>query len=152
MKTLLLALFLFTFTVSTVSAMQSDTIGHIQTIKGKASILRGSKTEAASKGSPVYAGDTIKTSKTGAVGIVLIDETTLSLGPDSTIILKDYIFNPKENRFSIIARMAKGTFSYLSGIIGKLSPESIHLEIPEATIAVRGTRLLIKVDGQNADN
>jgi len=146
MKTLLLALLLITFTVSTVFAQSPETIGHIQTIRGEASILRNSKTEAVLKGAPVYRGDTIKTAKTGAVGIVLTDETTFSLGPDSTITLKDYVFNPKESKFSIIARMAKGTFSYLSGMIGKLSPESIHLEIPEATIAVRGTRLLIKVD------
>ncbi len=146
MKTSLLAIFLFTLTVSTVFAQTPETIGHIQTIRGEASILRNSKTEAALKGSPVYLGDTIKTTKTGAVGIVLTDETTFSLGPDSTITLKDYLFNPKESKFSIIARLTKGTFSYLSGIIAKLSPESIRLEIPEATIAVRGTRLLIKVD------
>ncbi len=146
MKTLLVALSFITFTVSTASAQPANTIGHIQTIRGEASILRNNKSEAAAKGSPVFLGDTIKTAKSGAVGIVLTDETTFSVGPDSVIVFKDYLFNPKQSKFSIIARMAKGTFSYLSGIIGKLSPESIHLEVPEATIAVRGTRLLIKVD------
>ncbi len=41
--------------------------------------------------------------------------------------------------------MIKGTFAYLSGLIGKLSPDTLQLEIPEATIVVRGTKLLIEV-------
>ena len=76
----------------------------------------------------------------------MADDASLSLGPDSEITLKDYLFNPKEGKFAFVTRIAKGTFSYLSGIIGKLSPDSIRLEIPDATIAVRGTRLLVKVE------
>jgi len=42
-------------------------------------------------------------------------------------------------------KMAKGTFSYLSGLIAKLAPDSVKLLIPDATIAVRGTKLLVDV-------
>jgi hypothetical protein len=41
--------------------------------------------------------------------------------------------------------MAKGTFAYLAGLIGKLAPGSIQLLIPDAIIAVRGTKLLVEV-------
>ncbi len=75
----------------------------------------------------------------------MLDDTTLSLGPNSEIIIKDYAFAPKEGKFAFLGRMVKGTFSYISGLIGKLSPNSIQLEIPDATIAVRGTKLLVEV-------
>jgi hypothetical protein len=41
--------------------------------------------------------------------------------------------------------MAKGTFVYLSGLIGKLSPDAVKLTLPDATVGVRGTKLLIDV-------
>ena len=53
-----------------------------------------------------------------------------------------------KGKFAFLARMVKGTFSYISGLIGKLSPNSVQLEIPDATIAVRGTKLLVEVQEQ----
>ncbi len=146
MKTIILVFSLMLFTISPAAALQPEAIGHIQTLKGAASILRSDKTVPAAVGVLLYSGDTIRTAKSDSVGIVLTDDSTFSLGPNSEIVLKDYLFNPKKGQFSIVARMAKGTFSYLSGIIGKLSPNSIHLELPDATIAVRGTKLFIKVE------
>lgn len=146
MKTIILGLLLILLAISPAAAVQPDAIGRIQTIKGAVSILRGSSTLSAVAGSAVYRGDTIRTEKAASAGIVLADDSTLSLGPASEIVLKDYLFNPKEGKFAFVTRMAKGTFAYISGIIGKLDPNSIRMEIPEATIAVRGTRLLVAVE------
>ena len=46
----------------------------------------------------------------------------------------------------MIARIAKGTISYISGIIGRQSPESVKFQTPDATIGVRGTQFLVKVE------
>lgn len=148
MKTLMLGLFLSLFSVSltVASDLQSNAIGHIQTLKGAVSIQRGSSTLSASVGTPLLCSDTIRTGKASSAGIVMADDSTLSLGANSELVLKDYTFNPKEGKFSFVTQMAKGTFSYLSGIIGKLAPDSIRMEMPEATIAVRGTKLLVSVE------
>lgn len=143
---MILGLSLILFTISPAAALQPNVIGHIQTLKGPASIQRGNNNVPAAVGAPLYSGDTIRTAKTGSVGIVLADDSTISLGPDSEIAIKDYLFNPKEGKFAFVTRMTKGTFAYLSGMIAKLSPSSIRMEIPDASIAVRGTRLLIKVE------
>jgi len=146
LKSILIGLSLVLLTISPAVALQPDAIGQIQTLKGTATILRNGATVAAGVSVPVYRGDTVRTDKSGSVGIVLTDDSSFSLGPNSEIVLKDYLFNPKEGKFAMITRMAKGTFAYLSGMIAKLSPNSIRLEIPDATIAVRGTRLLIKIE------
>jgi hypothetical protein len=146
MKTALLGIFLILLGTRPAAALQPNAIGHIQTLKGPAFIQRGSSSLAAAVGSPVYGGDRIRTAKTGSVGIVMADDSSFSLGPNSEIAIKDYLFNPKEGKFAFVMRMTRGTFAYLSGIIAKLSPNSIRLEIPDASIAVRGTRLLIKVE------
>jgi hypothetical protein len=42
--------------------------------------------------------------------------------------------------------MLKGTVAYLSGLISKLSPDSAHLETPTASIGIRGTKFVVKVE------
>jgi hypothetical protein len=42
--------------------------------------------------------------------------------------------------------LSRGTLSYLSGLIGKLAPESARFETPVASIGIRGTRFAMKVD------
>lgn len=145
MKALAAGLLLLFFTLSPAYALQTDTIGHIHTLKGNATIVRGTVTLPATIGAALNRGDLVRTGKPGSVGIVLADDTTISLGPNSELSLKEYAFNPQEGKYSLIVRMMKGTFGYLSGIIGKLSPGAVQLLIPDATIAVRGTKLLVDV-------
>jgi hypothetical protein len=38
--------------------------------------------------------------------------------------------------------------AYLSGLIGKLSPESVRIETPTASIGVRGTHFAVKAGDQ----
>ena len=146
MKTMAFSLLILLLMTSPATAFHPDSIGHIQSLNGAATIHRGNATTPAVTLLPIYRGDTIRTSKTGSIGIVLVDDTTFSLGPNSEIVIADYLFNPKEGKFSMITRMVKGTFSYISGLIGKLSPESIKMELPNATISVRGTKLLINIE------
>ena len=44
----------------------------------------------------------------------------------------------------MITRMVKGTASYISGIIGRQSPESVSFQIPDATIGIRKTQFLVR--------
>lgn len=146
MRTIALSILLILFAISPATAFHPNSIGHIQTLNGTATILRGDTSIPAARALPVFRGDRIQTSKTGSLGIVLSDDTTFSLGPNSEIVMEDYLFNPIEGKFSMVTKMVKGTFSYISGLIGKLSPGSIKMELPNATIAVRGTKLLINIE------
>lgn len=146
MKTVVCGLLLALLAVlPSTFALAADSIGRIHTMNGDVSILRGSSTLSATVGTALHRGDLIRTGKPGAAGIVLTDDTTISLGPNSELSLKEYAFVPKEGKFSLVASMMKGTFSYLTGLIGKLAPGSVQLLIPDATIAVRGTKLLVDV-------
>lgn len=145
MKTTTFGLLLSFLIISPATVFAVDTIGQVHTLKGTAAILRGTDTVTASVGTTLYRGDRVRTGKPGAVGIVLTDDTTISLGPNSELALKEYVFSPKEGKFQLAARMMKGSFAYLSGLIGKLAPDTVQLAIPDATIAVRGTKLLVEV-------
>jgi hypothetical protein len=146
MRTLSCAFLIAMLFAQPVLASQSvDKIGHIQNLEGTASILRDGTTLAGAAGAALYRGDLVRTGKPGAVGIVLTDDTSISLGSGSELSLNDYAFDPKESKFALAIRMIKGTFSYISGQIVKLAPDSAQLHTPDATIAVRGTKLLIQI-------
>lgn len=131
----------------TVMAMEESPVGSIKTLEGEVVITRNGQDLLAKLPGLMFKRDEIRTGPDGRVGIVLRDDTLLSLGPQSRLVLADFVFEPKHDRFSVWIKMLKGTFVYLSGVIAKLSPDSIRLETPDSTIAVRGTKLLIRVDG-----
>ena len=145
MKATICIIFLLFCFFSPVAVLSAEKIGYIQTLNGSVSISNGSLSLPAQIRAAVHQGDFVRTSDRSSVGIVLNDDTTISLGPNSEFLIKNYTFDPKAGKFAFLARMIKGTFVYLSGLIGKLSPDTVQLEIPEATIAVRGTKLLIEV-------
>ncbi len=123
----------------------SEVIGHVQHLKGTASVVRDSAVLALTAGAALHKGDVVRTGKPGAAGMVLTDDTTISLGSGSEIALNDYVFQPKDGQFALALKMVKGTFAYVTGQIVRLSPESAQVLTPDATIAVRGTKLLIQI-------
>ncbi len=141
MRVLLLLVLFFLLPLAVVAAP----VGTVKTVSGEALIDRQGQLLVAVAGMPVFAQDHLQTQPGSTLGVILRDDTSLTLGPGSRMQIKDYLFEPKNSAFSLVLKMLKGSFLFMSGVIGKLAPESIQLETPESTIAVRGTRLLIKV-------
>jgi hypothetical protein len=136
----------FFLCLATVDAAAEEFVGLVKSVEGQASLLRGSETEAVVPGMEIKMGDILKTGDGGAVGLIFSDDTVIAMGPRTELAVEDYLFEPIEGKLSFIAKILRGTISYLSGQIAKLSPESVKLVTPAATIGVRGTHVLIKVD------
>jgi hypothetical protein len=134
------------FLVSSAAASDGS-VARVKTVKGPASIVRGQSVIPAVSNEKVFQGDTLRTGADGSLGVVFRDDTLISLGPNSELVVDVFLFAPAEGKLSIVTRMLRGTAAYVSGIIAKLSPQSARFETPVATIGIRGTRLLVKVDG-----
>ena len=127
-------------------AADSDHVGIIKSLAGDVSIARNDRTVKAADNMRLQKGDQIRTGGNGKVGLIFEDDTVISLGPNSMIAIDDFLFQPNEKRLSFIARIIQGTVSYLSGQIAKLAPNQARLETPHATVGMRGTHVLVKVD------
>jgi hypothetical protein len=127
------------------AAVAGETIGVVRTASGDAAVTRVGGTLPASPGLKVMVGDTLVTGRDGSLGVILRDNSSLSIGPESRLVLRSFLFSPAEGKFDLVARITGGTMAYLSGLIGKLSPESARFETPTATIGIRGTRFAVKV-------
>jgi hypothetical protein len=131
---------------STAVASSDIPVGTIKTVTGAASIVREQKVLPVMIGDRILEGDTLRTGTDGSLGTILKDDTFISLGPNSELAISEFIFVPAEGKFSIITRMLKGTATYLSGVIAKLSPQSVRFETPVASVGIRGTKFLVNVN------
>ena len=146
MKTISFLFSILFFLVTSPVFSETTRIGTIKTAKGSVIVIRGDDQQSGGIGFQVFQKDLIRTGNDGGVGVVFIDNTVLSLGPDTELVIEEYVFVPQKNWLSMIVRMIKGTASYLSGIIGKQSPENVKFKTPQAIIGIRGTKFLVKVD------
>jgi hypothetical protein len=122
-------------------------LGSIKTVKGTAVIVRQNQTRPAKMGEKIFKNDSFKTGSDGALGMVFKDDTLLSLGPDTEVTINEFLFSPAEGKLSMVTRLIKGTVVYLSGVIAKLSPESVRFETPVGNVGIRGTKFAIKIEG-----
>ncbi len=122
------------------------TIGVVRNSAGPATVTRGGKVLPATAGTLLRLGDTLGTGPDGSLGVILRDDSSLSVGPSSSLVLRDFLFSPSEGKFALLVRLSKGTMAYLSGLIGKLAPEKARFEIPTATIGIRGTHFVVRAE------
>ena len=97
---------------------------------------------------PVYESDLVQTGGDGELGITFRDDTRISLGPNSRIELKHFVFKPAAEQYGFILRLAFGTLEYISGLTVKLAPDAMSIETPGFTVGARGTRFVVRTEGQ----
>ena len=120
-------------------------VGRVKTYQPESVILHQGTERPVEKGTPVHVGDRIVTGPDGAVGITFVDGSVLSLGPGTEFILDELRFNPADKDVSFLSRLQRGTATFLSGAIGRILPQSVKFKTPTATLGLRGTKVLIKV-------
>lgn len=125
---------------------QAAPAGDIQKLSGTVSIVRDGKRLTPHAGDPLETQDLIQTGADGSIGISFMDGTRLSLGPSSEARLDSYLFAPLEAQYSFGMRLLRGTAAYASGKLGKLAPSAVRIDTPQATIGIRGTRFVMKVE------
>lgn len=124
-------------------------IGNIKNLTGDVKVVRDNLEFVPVHGTDLFNKDLLKTGPDGTVGILLLDDTIFSLGHDSELKLDKFHFDPPNKLFSMVTRLVKGSFIYISGLMGKMSPESIELQTPDGTVTIRGTKLAIQVRENN---
>ncbi|RXZ33793.1 hypothetical protein D9O50_11920 [Oxalobacteraceae bacterium CAVE-383] len=127
------------------AAAAADKAGTVKIVQGSVSVQRQQTILPVAVGDPLYAEDRIVTAGDGSIGMTLRDDTLLSLGPKSSFVLEQYQFDPSDNSGKIIASITKGTLRFVTGLVGKLTPESQQLRTPTATIGIRGTDFIVDV-------
>lgn len=129
-----------------IDARALGTIGIIKSVSGEVHLINATSTIKALANMKLNQGDSIRTGPNSNVGLIFDDDTVVSLGSNSEMSITEFLFHPAAQELSFVATLITGTFSFISGQIAKLDPDKITLETPDATLGVRGTKFLVKID------
>ena len=134
--------------VSAVGAAEMELpAGRVKRSQGSVTVERAGQTRAVEVGTPVYVGDRVRTAADGAVGITLSDDTLLTAGPGSTLLINEFRFNTTTNDGNLLATLLKGTLSVVTGLIGKQAPQNVSFKTPTVVLGIRGTEFIIEARG-----
>ena len=123
----------------------ADPAGIIKTLSGPMSVVRGGATMPATVGMALEAKDVVRTGAAAAVGITLADDSGLSAGPETELVLEEFAFDSTTHDGTAITRLRRGTLSVASGKLAKRSPEAMKVRTPQSVLGVRGTLFAVKV-------
>ena len=121
-------------------------VGQIKNVSGPVVLLRNNKQQPAKPGDLLEQADVITTGADGSVGITFIDNSRLSAGPNSSIELKRFRFNPTTHEGESVTEIRRGTLAIVSGQIAKRSPDAMKVHTPTTILGVRGTTFAVKVE------
>jgi len=129
------------------SPLRAEQAGMVKVSRGIVSIEREGSKLAATVGTPVQVADRVRTGEDGSVGITLRDNTLLSAGPNSLIVIDRFAYDSVTQDGKVSVGIRKGTLAVASGRIAKRTPESVDFHTPTSILGVRGTEFVIEVAG-----
>lgn len=133
-------------TISVAFAEGSDYIAILKKPKNDVSVHRvDSEVTVKENSEYIFKGDIIETGSNSSATLIFNDGTIISLDSKSLLKIDDYLFKPSEKEYKFDLFLKEGVATFESGKMGKVAPEKISFNVPEGTIAVRGTKFLVEV-------
>ncbi|MES2584154.1 MAG: FecR family protein [Pseudomonadota bacterium] len=103
-------------------------------------------------GNAVAFGERFRTDSTGVIHILFMDRSSMTLGPNSELVIDDFVFQPETQRGNIAVNLLKGSLRAVGGFISKLTSSSgrsaVQVRSPTATIGIRGGITMLDANPQ----
>ena len=96
-------------------------------------------------GDKIYLNETILAGVDSGTQILLLDQSTFTIGSDSEVVMDTFIYDPATSEGKIVASVKQGSLKVISGLISKKNPDSLTVEVPEGTLGSRGTEFQTNV-------
>ncbi|HLD47738.1 MAG TPA: FecR family protein [Desulfobaccales bacterium] len=116
-------------------------VGRFTLIKGQVDVLKGGKIPAtpAKVQDPVETGDVIRTKSGAKAQLSMVDDSVITLAPESRLAIADYQYNPTRGERRAVLRLFRGLVHTLVNRIIKTDQPDFLMETHTAIIGVRGT-------------
>ncbi|MBN9669496.1 FecR domain-containing protein [Roseibium aggregatum] len=97
----------------------------------------GAVREAKFIGDTVLFNERIDTSGTGLVQVLFVDGSTFTVGPNSDLMIDEFVYNPDDGSGKLIASFGKGVARFVGGKLSK-KKGGVSVRTPVGTIGIRG--------------
>jgi hypothetical protein len=135
------ALFALIACLSTSPALAAS--GTALGVDQSAELQTSAATKVLNVGSDIFIGDRVITGPSGQVQIKFSDKTELVVGPNSALLIEDYLLREDNSAGQFAIKALGGTFRFVTGTAAK---DRYRIETPTGTIGVRGTAFDFNVD------
>ena len=136
--------------VITSSSIKANTQSAIGIAAMTVNLVTGTvetETKVVNVNDQIFKQEIIETNSVSSTQILFMDETVLSIGPDSRLIMDEMVYDPDSNTGKVVVTAARGLFTFVTG---SLASESYEINTPTATIGVRGTKFDLFVSRKGA--
>jgi hypothetical protein len=87
-------------------------------------------------GIDMQANERVSTQTNDRAHLVFLDGTSLTIGPDSVVVLDKYVYDADRKQGEMTLNATRGVFRFVGGAISKST--EVTIKTPSATIGVRG--------------
>ncbi len=122
----------------------AEPIGQAESATNVVTGVLGALTRSIATGDSVSGNETVKTGSASAALLRFLDNSNLTIGEASTVVLDKFVFNPDSTAKDGIVKLTKGAMRFVSG---GPEPKNFAISTPVATLGVRGTDFVVICDG-----
>ncbi|MDB5410380.1 MAG: hypothetical protein JWL84_5292 [Rhodospirillales bacterium] len=96
-------------------------------------------------GTDVVYNERITTTADGQAQFLFLDKSALSVGPNSDIVIDEFVYNPNAGAGHLVANATKGVFRFVGGALSK-QDGGVAIKVGATTIGVRGGMVGFSID------
>ena len=130
--------------VSSALAASGTALG----VKPQAEAAKDGSTRTLVVGADVSIGELVRTGPAGQVQIMFSDRSELVVGPNSALLIEDYLLRNDQSAGRFAVNALAGTFRFATG---NASKDRYLISTPTGTIGVRGTEFDFNVDAAGTE-
>ena len=134
-------LLILAFQLAPLTGAQADVIGRLTQVEGRVDILRGGQLPATpvKVDDGVQTGDVLRTKSLSKAQITFIDNSTLTISPESRVGIEANMFDPAQDKRNAVVQLFQGLAHVVVSQVFKAAEPDFVVKTHTAIMGVRGT-------------
>jgi hypothetical protein len=126
---------------------QAEVVGRITQVEGKVDLLKAGKLPAtlAKLDGPIELGDVIRTKSLSRTQLTFMDNTVLTISPESRLAIEEYMFDPAKGKRNAVLQLFQGLAHVVVTKLFKVQEPDFLIKTHTAVMGVRGTEVGIRL-------
>ena len=138
---------LVTVLAGPVVAQNQDSSGMVVASRGEVIAMSNGGSRELKQGDFIYVNDEIMTTNRSFVVLQFEDGAKVTVRPDSTLIIEQYLYNGDAGDEAEL-NLVSGGLRVITGAMAKSNPENYKVRTPVALMGVRGTEFSVILCGE----
>src|SRR5260370_19887511 len=132
-------------TVGTSALLAQERVGVNSAVNPEATgALPGRAPRRLLIGEDVIFNEHITTAASGQTQLLFLDESSMSIGPNSDLTIDQFVYDPKTGTGKLAMSATRGLLRYVGGKLSKQA-DAVTLRTATATLAVRGGAFIAQI-------